>query len=120
MMMRPSGPATFSNFDFLPETLATPAGFPEHAVIRSDVAKPDISAEVFRPHLGLFFERWGKEFLLNAKGLRIVIQAAEAERSRYVVMRDAQFGDIRIDADLARRCLDELIDLNEELKKSGP
>src|SRR6185295_12464405 len=36
LMMRPSAPTTFSNFDHLPFTIDRPADFPEHGVLRTD------------------------------------------------------------------------------------
>jgi hypothetical protein len=116
LMMRPTGPSTFSNFDFLPHTVKTPTGFPEHAVLRTDDPKKCPSAELLRPHLDLFETRAGKELLISARGLRIVVLVAEVDRLRYGVFREANFGDTVIDKDLVSECLETLLALKATLK----
>jgi hypothetical protein len=115
MVLRPTGPTTFSKFDFLPHTLSLPVGFPEHAVIRSDHPNAFIPSEFIRPHLDLFHTSRGKELLISPKGLRLVVQAAEADRARYGVYREASFGDRVLDAQLARTCMDTLLALQQDL-----
>jgi hypothetical protein len=117
-MMRAAGPSTFSNFDFLEHVIATPSTFPMHATIRTDdpLKLPEI--EKIASHLKLFFEPKGKELLVSPKGLRIVVQAAQADRARYGVLREANFGAVVIDAELTVSCLNTLIDLQNALKDS--
>ncbi len=116
LMMRPTVPTTFSNFDFLPYTLATPAGFPLHAVIRTDAKRDDFSAEILRPHLSLFETRYGKELLISPKGLRITVLVAEVDRLRYGVFREANFGDTVINAEVVKQCLATLLKLKTDLQ----
>jgi hypothetical protein len=116
MMMRPTGPTTFSNFDFLPHSLKTPPGFPLHAVIRTDDEQLCRSPDILRPHLALFEGRAGKELLISPKGLRIVLQVAEVDRLRYGVFREASFGDTVIDEGLVAQCLETLLTLQASLK----
>jgi hypothetical protein len=117
MMMRPAGPSTFSNFDFLPQTIATPQGFPEQAVIRTDGGTPLPPADVIRPHLRVFHTAAGKELLISPKGLRIVVLAAEADRARYGVFREANFGAVRLEARALAEVLDTLIALAQDIAK---
>ena len=118
LMMRPSGPTTFSNFDFLNTTVPTPARFPTHAVIRTDDPASVIAPKKVLPFLEIFHGGRGKELLISPKGLRIVVQAAEADRARYSVMREADFGAHCIDADLAKQCMQTLLELQTSLKES--
>ena len=97
LMMRPAGPTTFSNFDHLPATLATPPDFPANAVIRSDDPGKALPAYVVAPHLQPFFETSAKELLITPKGLRMVVLLAQADRARYGVFRQADFGDYTLD-----------------------
>ncbi len=115
MMMRPSGPTTFSNFDFLGHTLQMPDGFPESAVIRSDTAGTIVPTKAIKPHLDLFITMRAKELLMSPKGLRIVVQIAEADRARYGVLREANFGETVIDLSLAKRVMDALIEMKNDL-----
>lgn len=111
MMMRPAGPTTFSNFDHLPETVPLPPGFPEEAVIRSNDPHHLLPPHLLAPVLPLFGDRRGKELLVSPKGVRVVIQVAEAMRVRYGVLRQADFGETRLDPDILRVILDRMISL---------
>jgi hypothetical protein len=113
MMMRPAGPTTFSNFDLLPQTLKHPAGFPEHAVIRTDNADDVLPAEIIRPHIAPFFGPHAKELLITENGVRMVWLLAEADRARYGVFRQAEFGDVEIEAKVLRDILDSLLEIRQ-------
>lgn len=115
LMMRAAGISSFSNFDFLPHTLALPGDFPAQAVIRSDVENNGEGVMFMRRHLEVFHHGGGKELLLSPKGLRIVVQLAEADRARYGVFREANFSGVSIDPDLARQLMDTLINLRNEI-----
>ena len=117
LMMRPTGPTSFSNFDFLPQSLQTPEGFPEHAVLRTDNLDLCLPAEILRPHLLHFEQCRGKEILISPKGLRVVVQVAEVDRLRYGVFREANFSDTVIDNNIAAQCLQILLALNEDIKR---
>jgi hypothetical protein len=116
LMMRSAGPSTFSNFDFLEHVIERPGNFPEHAMIRTDDPSKIPAPQKVLPHLALFFGRQGKELLISPKGLRIVVQAAQADRARYGVLREANFGKVVIDAELTLRCLNTLLDLQSSLR----
>lgn len=115
MMMRPAGPSTFSNFDHLPVTLKHPEGFPEHAVIRTDDPGDVLPAEIVKPHIGAFFGNRAKELLITENGLRIVWLLAEADRARYGVFRQADFGEIEIDPETVQDILDTLLGLRLDI-----
>jgi hypothetical protein len=116
MMMRPAGPTSFSNFDFLDHMISTPAGFPEHAVLRSDKPSGYANLENVKRHLGLFANAKFKELLITPQGLRIVMQAAEADRAYYGVLRNARFNDVCIDHTIVKQTMDTLLALKAELK----
>ncbi|HUQ35436.1 MAG TPA: hypothetical protein VM144_03570 [Aestuariivirga sp.] len=115
LMMRPAGPTTFSNFDHLPHTLDRQEGFPEQAVIRTDNAEGVLRASLLEPHLEPFFGPRAKELLITQNGLRIVWLLAEAERVRYGVLRQAEFGQVQIEGQLARDILDRLIAIRKDV-----
>jgi hypothetical protein len=115
LMMRPAGPTTFSNFDLLPLTIETPSSFPEHAVIRTDDRDRYLPAHVVEPHLGLFGDPRAKELLITPNGLRIVWLIAEADKARYGVFRQAEFGEIDLDPALLRTLLDQLIAMRQSI-----
>jgi hypothetical protein len=115
LMMRPSGPTTFSNFDLLPHTIDRPAAFPEHAVLRADRSHPPFPASVLEPHLDVFADTRAKELLITPTGLRIVWLLAEASRARYGVLREADFGGADLDPALLRDLLDRLLTIRESI-----
>ena len=92
MLMRPMGTEPFTNHSKLPQQIATPAGFPPDCVIRTDdpQALPD-AALVARHVAGLNPDRL-KEVVISPKGLRIVWLIEEADRTRYLLFRDAEMG----------------------------
>ena len=95
MMMRPGSPTTFSNFDHLDHTLPMAAGFPPEAVLRTDRKGVRFPHDIIASHLDLFAEGRAKELLITPNGVRIVWLLAEADRARYGVFRQAEFGDDR-------------------------
>ena len=108
MMMRSAAASTFSNFDFLPYTMQTPSDFPKQAVLRSDKLELPQSIDAIRSHLANI-ETWNlKELLVSPHGLRIVVMLAEADRSRYGVFREADFGNIYINGKIATEIMDAL------------
>ena len=119
LMMRPAGPTTFSNFDHLPHTLDHQEGFPEQAVIRTDIAEGVLPASLIVPHLEPFFGPRAKELLITQNGLRIVWLLSEAERARYGVLRQAEFGEVQIDGLLVRDILDRLIAIRKDILDWG-
>jgi hypothetical protein len=115
LMMRAAGVSSFSNFDFLPHTLALPAGFPEQATLRSDVNSNSEVSSMMKHHLDLFRHGRGKELLVSPTGLRIVVQLAEGDRARYGVFREANFEGTSVSAALTTEIMDTLIALRNEI-----
>lgn len=115
LMMRSAGPTTFSNFDHLPATLDSIPDLPLHAVVRTDDPDHVLPHHVVAPHLGIFQDPRAKELLITPKGVRLVWQLAEADRARYGVFRQAEFGEIELDPLLVRDMLDRLIALRQSI-----
>jgi hypothetical protein len=109
LMMRPSGPTTFSNFDHLPFTINRPAGFPEDAVLRTDDPQQPLPLDAVASHVGLFENSRAKELLITPNGVRLVWLLAEASRARYGVFREADFGGAALEPALLQNLLERLI-----------
>jgi hypothetical protein len=120
MMLRPAGPSTFSNFDFLPVVIPTPSGFPEQAVLHSDEDQSPFDLNLLRPLLGFFKNPRAKEFLATPNGLRLVTQLGEAERGRYVVAREARFEGTSIDLVETKSTIELLLALKNHLQQQCP
>lgn len=115
LMMRPAGPTTFSNFDRLPVTLDTMPDLPPHAVVRTDDPDHVLPHHVVASHLDIFQDPLAKELLIAPKGVRLVWQLAEADRVRYGIFRQAEFGAVELDPVLTRDLLDRLINVRESI-----
>lgn len=118
MMMRPGSPTTFSNFDHLDHTLPKSSAFPAEAVLRTDRRGVHFPLKAIAGHLGIFSEGRAKELLITPKGVRIVWLLAEAERARYGVFRQAEFGDATLDPALIERLLVSVSALRDAINKS--
>ncbi len=106
MMMRPGSATTFSNFDLLAYTLPTPAGLPAEVVVRSDRAEASFPIASLTRHTDIFDDPRAKELLITPKGVRIVWLLGEADRVRYGVFRQADFGGSdRVDPALVEKLL---------------
>jgi len=97
-MLRPAGGSSFSNHDQLPHASPTPRGWPADGVLRTD--RPDMPLDIsaLAPLEPLLRSSQLKEILVSPQGLRVVLLLAEADRARYGVFRQAEFGDIRVGA----------------------
>jgi hypothetical protein len=117
MMMRPAAPTTFSNFDLLPYTLRSAPGFPDGAVVRTDRKGALFPYQRIADHLGIFADSRAKELLIMPNGIRIVWLLAEADRARYGVFRQAEFGEARIDPELLSTLLTAATTLREAINR---
>lgn len=115
LMMRPTGLEPFSNFNGLSDQIALPAGFPETATIRSDDAASLLPEAILRPHLGLFDDPRIKELIVSPRGLRVVFLAEEADRTRYLLYRDAEMAADQLDPTRLEPVLESLLALRDDI-----
>ncbi|MFN0114356.1 MAG: hypothetical protein ACKVPY_06735 [Paracoccaceae bacterium] len=92
ILARPSGLETFSGHAALPVTLPTPAFLPPGTAVRSDGEGGGVPETLVERHAGLFADARVKELVISPKGLRIVTLLEEADRTRYLLYRDAELG----------------------------
>jgi hypothetical protein len=115
LMARPSGHEPFSRFANLPQSLPTPPGLPKDIAIRSDEAGLIPPAELVARHADLFADPLVKELVLAPNGLRIVILAEEADRSRYLIFREAEMGRTPLAPDRLGPLLDRLAAIRQDV-----
>ena len=118
MMMRPGSPTTFSNFDHLDHSLPKSSALPAEAVVRTDRKGVRFPQEIIADHLGIFSEGRAKELLITPNGVRIVWLLAEAERARYGVFRQAEFGDATLHPALIERLLEAASTLRDAINRN--
>lgn len=117
MMMRPGSPTTFSNFDHLGHTLPKGPEFPAEAVVRTDRKGVRFPQEIIEGHLAIFSAGRAKELLITPNGVRIVWLLAEAERARYGVFRQAEFGGATLDPALIEKLLASASALRDDINR---
>ncbi len=119
-LARPQNVEFYSPSSLLDHAIAIPAGWPEHASLRTD--RPDAMPPqaVMADHIGFFADPRAKEMLVTPNGVRLVYQVNQAERSQYLVLRQAEFANLPLSAELIRRLLDQAIALHEDLRRAGP
>lgn len=103
ILLRPSGAEPFSPFMRLPVTIAPPPGLPADAGVRSDGKGILPDPTILAPHLAILHEAPAKELLMTPSGLRIAWLTEEADRTRYLLFRDAELGRRPLPAALALR-----------------
>ncbi len=60
-----------------------------------------------------------KELLVSRKGIRMVIQIAEADRARYGVFRQAAFGDVGMNPELLREVMSAMASVVAGLRQGN-
>jgi hypothetical protein len=108
-LVRPQNTEFYSPSDQLPLTLKIPAGWPQHALLRTDIADRSPPVDSLTPHISMFDDPKTKELVLSPRGVRIVYQASQGERAYYMVLRQPEFGEARLPITLARRLLEQAI-----------
>lgn len=115
LMMRPRGIEMFSKFSELPIQMAASSSFPPDCAIRTDNPGGIPPEPMLRRHLGILQNQRVKELIISPKGLRIVWLAEEANRGRYLIFRDSEFGNRPVEPTELEPLLDYLLDLRDDL-----
>ena len=115
LLARPSGNEPFTHFATLPQSLPTPADLPKDVAIRSDDASRIPPPDLLARHADLFADPRVKELVLSPKGLRIVFLAEEADRSRYLIFREAEMGRAPLAPERLEPLLNRLATLREDV-----
>jgi len=108
-LARPQNTEFYSPCTSLPISIRIPPTWPQHAILRTDIDDSALPIELLAPHMRIFEDAKTKELLVTPRGVRIVYQASQGERSYYLVLRRPEFGDARLPADLAVALLDQVI-----------
>lgn len=116
LLVRPRNTEFFSHLWSLPEALAIPNGWPQHAVLRTDRpdALPPFAA--LDAHVqAIFSDEKAKELVVTPRGVRVVYQLAQAARDRYLVFRELRFQETRVPPSLFAGLADRAIAVHQTL-----
>lgn len=94
VMLRPTGMESFTNFNQLPVQVPVPPGFPEDCAIRADAPGSVPHEAAIRQVFEAVDADRLKEVLVTPKGVRLVFLAEEAHRTRYLLYRDSEMGQV--------------------------
>ncbi len=119
LLVRPQGVEFYSPSADLPYEVPLPAEWPQHAVLRTDDIGRMPKMCLLEPHMQLFADERMKELLVTPRGTRLVRQIAQAERSDYLVLRQARFTNARVAAATAATLLDSLLAISTSLNRAG-
>jgi len=114
-LVRPQNTEFYSPWAGLPIDMDIPETWPRHAVLRSDTDRV-FPIKRISPSVALFDEDPKmKEMLISPRGVRFVYQAAQSERSHYLVLRQPLFEDLRVEQTKLTRVLDAALELTDVL-----
>jgi hypothetical protein len=119
LLARPQNVEFYSPSHTLDHAIALPDGWPAHASLRTDLPDAMPPREVMTRHIGFFADPRAKEMVVTPKGVRLVYQAAQAERSQYMVLRQAEFEAAPLQPELVQGLLDQAIALHTDLVRAG-
>jgi hypothetical protein len=105
-LMRPQGGEFYSPSGDMPHRLPVPEAWPQNAILCVDRKETSTTLGPLEPHMSLFEDPRAKELVTSPRGVRLVYQAAQAERAHYLVLRQARFENSKVDPALARSLLD--------------
>ncbi len=114
-IVRPQGIEFYSPSQDLRKRLDIPTAWPQHAILCTDEGGTPPSLETLTPHISAFDDQKIKELLITPRGVRLVYQAAQAERAEYLVLRQARFAQARLAPAVVARLLDKVIAVATDL-----
>lgn len=115
ILRRPTGGEVFSAFHRLPVAIATPPDLPADAGLRTDDPTGLPPGQILAGQLTVLSDDRAKELVISPRGLRLVWLAEEADRSRYLLFRDAEMGQAPLDPGVVAPLLDWLATIAETL-----
>jgi hypothetical protein len=116
ILARPQNIEFFSPSYELDVTLPVPPSWPQPMKFRANT--PHHRLDITRIEMNvakLFCDQRIKELLITARGLRVVYQLAQAEKSRYLVFRMAEFEEMTVNPDFLRDLLDDMLSLRNSI-----
>ncbi len=112
IMARASGQESFSTFSQMPAQTNLPPGFPPDCTLRCSDPRALPPPDLMNRLAAIFADPNIKEAVLSPKGLRLVVLAEEAERTNYLIFRDAELGKTALPVANLRALLETLADLH--------
>lgn len=119
IMARPGQNDTFSRFAAMPVSVPLPPPFGEGVALRCDNAALLPPQDLVAGLAPLFDDPRVKELVIAPNALRLVFLAEEADRTRYLIYRDAELGEAPLAEARLLPQLEALADLSRRLKEDA-
>lgn len=117
-LVRPNNMEFWSPLWSLPCQVQIPAGWPQHAVLRTDSPEAMPPRERLEQAMGFFADERAKELLVTPRGVRLVYLADEGTRLHHGVLRSAHFEHLPLDRSLVGGLLDRAVALYNDLHEA--
>lgn len=96
--------------------LPVPTGWPQPMQFRANTENHGLDIARVENAIGkMFSDNRIKELLITERGLRVVYQLSQAEKSRYLVFRMAEFEEMTVNPDFLRELMDDIIGLRDNI-----
>jgi hypothetical protein len=114
LLARHTGNEYYAMTPELPLRLEPPAGLPTDILVRGDRLEAQHLCDRLAPELAaLFADPKLKEVTLTANGVRTIRQIAEGQRGEHLLLRQAVFGEARVEQTDLRKALADIAALLE-------
>ena len=108
VLLRPRGTEFYSPVFDLDTEMDVPDGWPKDVLIRCSDPENAPSLLILDRLYDLLHDPKCKELLIGPGGVRLIYQAAQAERAEYSVLRHTKFGGSQLGAEAARHLVNSL------------
>jgi hypothetical protein len=94
-----------------------PTSWPQPMQFRSSIENHGLDVMRIEVIVGkMFTDGRIKELVITGRGLRVVYQLSQAEKSRYLVFRMAEFEEITVNPDFLRPLMDDMLNLVDHIR----
>ena len=120
VLVRPTGVEVFSPSRDLPHRHELPGHWPQTSLLKSSLPDaPGVLARIDQPVRTLLADPYSKCLTIRPDGLRYVLQIAQSSQAHYMVLRNAYFGNQRLDPQRLHSKLALLGDILNTLKAAN-
>src|SRR5258706_4156195 len=114
-LVRPRGVEFYSPSSELPHTLRVPEEWPQDALLSTDDPERTAAIADIAPHMSHICDPQMKRLLITPRGTRLVRQIWQADRSHYLVLRQAKFEGRSVEPSILASLLDAAIEVSRSL-----
>jgi hypothetical protein len=106
----------FSPSNELDVALPAPASWPQPILFRTNTENHGLDIQRIETNVAkLFNDNRIKELLITERGLRVIYQLAQAEKSRYLVFRIAEFEEMNANPEFLGELMNDMLALRDNI-----